>query len=539
MSALAAFLSTALISALASLCDASAFLRPHTPVEPAALTAERVVEGLLSALSESDDVALLEQFEVELRPMYDALPKGMHGELEPPTVRYALHRYFAQTRGWHMKGLSGIAVNASATGLDEVFARNLEGPGADLSKLALFASKLTQLVHQEARDNLRNIYTALELSTASRIRKKDAETAFKRYLAMYLLGEDTEGVSREDLIAAEKDLADMYLAWRSVKMWSKDLHQTLHVLQQPRRNPFVGDEVGFEQNSMMAQELGHRFGSFQNMECQSLKGTLMDYELAGTGRVALSDFYRIGLQEDWQFNENEEYLRSLGALDETDPRRPSVLIPNYLHSQTNCLSTSGYYSVCCSNECEGLLAHLERVIAGPSADPATIAKIVSGLASDTVQGPRTLSTVQLSRLKAIADLHGGQVPLHGRLFAQWMHHAYPRECPFPHLAGSTSALSQEDWHRNTGGEAPLATKEEMRRKAAELEAMTPQEIHALPWMEEEELVAPSRIPGATPAASLRSAAVLCALVFSVVPLLRAAKVASPGESGGKTDRYLV
>merc|ERR1740121_1961931 len=169
--------------------------------------------------------------------------------------------------------------------------------------------------------------------------------------------------------------------------------------------------------------------------------------------------------------------------------------------------------------------------------------VVSNLESDTVEAPRNLSSVQLSRLGAIAELHGGQVPLHGRLFAQWMHHAFPRECPFPHMSGSTSALSHEEWHKSTGGDNPLATKEEMQRRAAELEAMAPlQDLRALPWTDVEELLAPS--PRASelgwPLASLRSAVILAALVSSALPLARAARGSAPSLSAeSKAERYLV
>ena len=44
----------------------------------------------------------------------------------------------------------------------------------------------------------------------------------------------------------------------------------------------------------------------------------------------------------------------------------------------------------------------------------------------------------MARLDEIASLHAGPVPLHSRLFRQWMHHAYPRECPYPHEAGDLS-----------------------------------------------------------------------------------------------------
>merc|ERR1712048_1223009 len=51
---------------------------------------------------------------------------------------------------------------------------------------------------------------------------------------------------------------------------------------------------------------------------------------------------------------------------------------------------------------------------------------------------------------------GGLVPLHGRLFAQWLHYAFPRECPFPHRSGETVALSPLEF-----GDQYAASEEEM------------------------------------------------------------------------------
>merc|ERR1719476_921461 len=48
------------------------------------------------------------------------------------------------------------------------------------------------------------------------------------------------------------------------------------------------------------------------------------------------------------------------------------------------------------------------------------------------------------RLQEVANHHGGLVPLHGRLFAQWLHYAYPRECEFPHVAGTIKPVRPED-----------------------------------------------------------------------------------------------
>merc|ERR1719356_2423717 len=258
---------------------------------------------------------------------------------------------------------------------------------------------------------------------------------------------------------------------------------------QSQRNPFVDARHTFDSSVAFVQELAHHFGSFQDLECKSLKNKLVEMEHRGTGRVRLSRFYAGGVNGDWTLSESVDYLRNLGVLDETDPSRPSVVISNYMTSQTNCLTASGFYSVCCSDECEGLRQRLEQDIAAPTAEASQIAKLVSALHSDTVDAPRNLSTALLDRLHGIAKLHGGQVPLHGRLFAQWMHHAYPRECPFPHVSGTTNPMSPDDWMDHMGIDNVEASMEEMQLHHSKPEQETSDEDDtALPWIHVEELL---------------------------------------------------
>merc|ERR1719454_1707864 len=47
-----------------------------------------------------------------------------------------------------------------------------------------------------------------------------------------------------------------------------------------------------------------------------------------------------------------------------------------------------------------------------------------------------------TRLEEISSRGNGRVPLHGRLFAQWLHYAFPHQCPFPHAAGSLRPQTQ-------------------------------------------------------------------------------------------------
>merc|ERR1719198_2768220 len=82
------------------------------------------------------------------------------------------------------------------------------------------------------------------------------------------------------------------------------------------------------------------------------------------------------------------------------------------------------------------MTHLEKGLAAPTGKPERIAEIVADLPSATVNAPRKLSNSLVRRLAEISETHNGLVPLHGRLFAQWLHHAYPQECSYPYLSGT-------------------------------------------------------------------------------------------------------
>ena len=62
----------------------------------------------------------------------------------------------------------------------------------------------------------------------------------------------------------------------------------------------------------------------------------------------------------------------------------------------------------------------------------------------------------ISHLSEMAEFHGGgKVSLHDRLFAQWMHHACPQECPFIHGVRGLSTLNPVEWSAQTGLEDSL------------------------------------------------------------------------------------
>merc|ERR1719476_271682 len=272
------------------------------------------------------------------------------------------------------------------------------------------------------------------------------------------------------------------------------------------------------------------YGRWQDSECQDLKAQLLALEdksigVNGSGRVRITDFYGRALRDgNWQFSENTDYLAQNGALDTHGVER--VIIANYVNSPSNCIASSKFYSVCCINECEDLMDHIEHHFAAPAVTPAEIVQFVSGLPSASVAAGRKLPEILVKRLDEIALRYDGRVPLHGRLFAQWLHHAYPRECPYPHMSGTTRPQSVSDY-RAQSQRSPVVTKDEMqtvvqaaRSPRDELEAGSDE---CTEWSHQEELYVGDHRTFETPAAAsrtLKSLVYIAAIVATLVALLQ-------------------
>merc|ERR1719410_2839688 len=223
------------------------------------------------------------------------------------------------------------------------------------------------------------------------------------------------------------------------------------------------EAYSFHEIMSVVEQVSERFGRFQNQECVDLKELLVKLEGShGSGRVRLGDFYS---GQDFHFSESVDYLRQLGALDESDKANLRVIIPNYLNAPSNCIASSAYYGVCCIDECEEFVSQLERKLQAPTASPAEVAAILHmqlvDLPSASVAGNRTLSKTILDKLQELAAHHDGRVPIHGRLFAQWLHVVYPRECPYPHVSGTIQPQTGKE--RRASGKTTRAQQEEKQQ----------------------------------------------------------------------------
>jgi hypothetical protein len=225
-----------------------------------------------------------------------------------------------------------------------------------------------------------------------------------------------------------------------------------------------------------------------------MKDALVSMDTRGTGRVPLSKFYNTAVNTDWRFAESESYLRDLGALDESSSWLGSqVIIPNYLQATSNCIVSTPHYLVCCVNECESLLGDIESAIDASTALPSRILDVVRNITAQTTlenDAQPHLNAGLVSQLEQIAKKHGGMVPLHGRLFAQWLHYVFPRECPFPHKAGMVSSITPSEY-----GDQHIASQEEMKKYAADATSLDlagsvgQEDLHWMSqWSPDEELL---------------------------------------------------
>merc|ERR1719242_2453234 len=433
-----------------------------------------------------------------LSPIFVALPKNNTGKVGPSSARYALHRLFIQRHGWQVKGLAANgdtwdAVHPSmafadkvSSGVKALFDDRLGSSGLTLHELAVFAATLEHLIHSEAMTRLQHAYKLLGDEPMQALPKEQADNLIQTYMAIYVTGLNATSDSENIMRRYVDNIRRVYPGWNLTLRFLHDLQMEV-----------VGDRPVYEFSDItdVVEEAGERFGRFQNQECLDLKKILVKLEeFDGSGRVRLADFYNSALNGgQWQFSESMEYLRQLGALDESESSNLRVIIPNYLNAPSNCIASSAYYGVCCIDECEEILGHVEKEVRGPTAHPTEIAKLIANLPSASVAAGRILSPTQMQRLTELGDHHGNSIPIHGRLFAQWMHLAYPRECPFPHISGTIQPKTAREMKAE--GQKIKALNEEMqqyieagRQNRNRGEEGCNNEICSAMWSTEEELV---------------------------------------------------
>jgi len=172
-------------------------------------------------------------------------------------------------------------------------------------------------------------------------------------------------------------------------------------------------------------------GEFQ-ASCVARKDALVKFSQVGSGRVQLDAFSK------WsQGKESVELLQHSGAAS-----GERLLIANYMVQPSSCNSSGTYHALCCVSSCLPILGKLEEKVQSPVASPGRLLRLVTDMSglSTPVQASKQLA----QELHLIAERHGGDVPLHSEAFAQWLHRAFPNECPSPAFLRHASTAGSFD-----------------------------------------------------------------------------------------------
>jgi len=480
---------------------AQSFLEPNGKLRSA------VDESLLEQLSINASAPAIELVKRELQDTYLALPKESDGHLGHLAVRYMLHRYFVKKHGWFIRGLEPNRVASKTLGndwvpsyLQESLEKRAGQSGISLHELAILVVTLESLIGDEAVDRFQALNESL-FHLPNAVSVNLFTKVMRNYMVVFLKNEDSARIRTSSPNILEmflRNFVQTYKAWPEHLKFIDDILKKEAILNE-------NEEVQVDKNIHIFPAMGLQYSAFNDPSCRNLKHTLLAMEGPKGGRVRLTDFYNMSLYSHWAFDEKPEYLRRIGALDESRAMQSQVIITNYVQSMSNCLNNSKIYSICCRNECEELMAHLEHHVGAPEGDAKQILDLVSSLASDTVTAPRELPLSLSRRLMEIATTNQGKVPLHGRLFAQWMHHAYPRECPYPYTIGSINPQSPEEWMHVTGESSRWESADEIKAFLLNSTCSARGDCHTrdmqddfldtdLPWNSDEELPLVTIIP---------------------------------------------
>jgi len=463
-----------LLGALVSVAESQSggnFLGSKRKVSSASVQAE--LNGVLGeVLGQGHGLTNERLFKIHrtLDPMFRSLPKNNQGHISSAVMRYAVRRYFSQSHGWIVKGFNTheeVANISSTTDtailqdklpsyirsiLEERFALD----GFSLDGVVAMVASLERLVFDEVVRGVELAFHLNSLDLSQRLSMDDLNEVLSSFLITELL-EGYDGPEKHRQL--RNNIRQFYPHWDTTLLFLKDGVGSDCFQRQASSNPFRDRLYSFEDAVRMAQQVSDDFGSWSNHECHEMKEMLMEVDVHSTGRVKLSDFYGYSKDGAWQFLEPSEQLRRAGVLDESSMvAGPQVMIPNYINSMSNCITSTPYYSICCLNECDQVFQQLEAKIATPTATPS---EIIRALEAPWHYSVASISGVHRERLDEIARVSNGKIPLHGRLLNRWLHFVYPQECPYPHAAGVVKAMTPKQWADLVGIDAESATQDEI------------------------------------------------------------------------------
>jgi len=474
--------SAAELSGAAPATATGRFLRAPLPAELGADMQQALSEALGVGFHIHGGRMLAAQ--ASLEPVWRTMAKDGLGRVDSRSLRYMVHRHFLQRYHISVIGMETLQVNSSSSTaeakllaeLTPNFVRSLlEGTSAEagfsLEDVAALIAVIERLVEDAGHEQLEVSYKARGYDITDLLTRKQLLEVTEAYMLRWLYGPYVEGLARVEQME-RSELEKKMRRWGNFftlaegHIWAFE-QQHLHAAASKRAhgsgmrefwNP-LRPLFSFADAQAVISSISTQFGRYWETECEGLMQVALRSERPGTGRLPLASFYNSALGGEWHFSESAAYLRQLGVLDESSRfRGPEVIAVNYIQASNNCLIAHKHFRVCCANPCQDFYSDLEAAVGAPEGEPEHILAIVSNFTYGFDDAAPRITKGLKAQLQEIAQANHGKIPLHGRLFAQWLHFVLPTECPFPRQSGSTIGLTP--WEFGYGTHA--ASVKEMR-----------------------------------------------------------------------------
>eukprot|EP00931_Biecheleriopsis_adriatica_P092943 TRINITY_DN666_c0_g1_i2.p1 TRINITY_DN666_c0_g1~~TRINITY_DN666_c0_g1_i2.p1 ORF type:complete len:552 (-),score=87.23 TRINITY_DN666_c0_g1_i2:185-1840(-) len=421
----------------------------------------------------------IDSIKADILPTFESLPKNEFGNLAPRAFHHLLREYFIKEHGWLINGLEAQSKQVSAD-LQRVQILKDKAPelveglleasktsrGFSHTEAALATSALEQLLFKESHSLLSDSYMLNGFFKQELLRAGAVHEVLTSLLVLLRAGDAQRQSQHGDAQThrARKQQISTSGTWSMTFQYAREAFENFTAARASNTQEFSFDDV-----SKITDILVEGYGKWQQTDCVWMQQDLAAIDSDGSGRVPLSRFWAQPSHAHFVFSESVDYLRTIGALDESDANEPKVVIANYVGGPSNCVADTAYFSVCCYTGCQQLMTELEVKVRAPAANPDYLLSLVGNLSSTFIKAPRVLPEMLQKKMQSIASHHEGMVPLHGRLFSQWLHHAFPYECPFPQMDQESAVLMPSYWEdkNSMSSQQERKTYIELRKESSE------------------------------------------------------------------------
>jgi len=382
--------------------------------------------------------ARLQLLEERLEPVFATLPHedgSGTGGLGLSPARYLLHQHFLRKRSWYVRGLNPAGDGRKPPGAKEELRSRVAGhllevlesragkEGLNLKMLAIFVATLEHLIEGDQNERLKQAWLVHSLQPEGVADPDTSRSVLEVFMAhhVYTSMKADSGyvLTLQEGLEEVRTISSIYGGWRNIDSFIQS-----EVAKRKAMRPL--GHLTFEDVAKAADGVMLKFEEVSGAMCRDMEKDFASIEGGMNGRVRLADLRKVEHAE--LFRESEDYLRKVGALDESAPDGPHLLMPNYMLGPSNCDGTTSFYDLCCPNECEDHKTRLERALLGSKDYHETVKSVVQQRLGTPI------SEDLLKRLNSLVQANKGQVLIHGRGFADWLHAVFPRECPKPREA---------------------------------------------------------------------------------------------------------